>query len=590
MTAAVNSQALDALTKAIRRRNSADEIRFQTQYQLPLCASDDEIIVDYFCGGGGAGTGLEMGLGRAIAIAKNHNPQAISLHQANHPQAIHLATDVFSGDPRIETGGRRVGWFHMSPDCTHFSQAAGGQPRKKAIRDLSWVGCKWAGMVRPRVISLENVKQIMSWSPLIAKRDKETGRVIKLVPYFSKGKERVKQVVALPGERVPVGQQYLIPDPKRKGETWRRFVRQLEGLGYAVEWRVLAACDYGAPTTRKRLYMIARCDGNPIVWPEPTHALEPKAWQEPWRGAHECIDWSIPSQSIFGRPTPYADATLRRVAKGTVTYVLKNADPFILPIANWSAGSTVQSVREPLRTITAWPKGGAFAAVSPVLAPMAAQSDSNHGPLPEGAASRAGELALFASYMVQANGGYNVTVGRDLRSPVSAITRTGSQQQLLTAQLAGLNQAGVGISLDDPTNPTMSYSLSPEHEAGALKVSAFLMQYYSTGGQWGAVTKPLNTITTKDRLALVTVILGGSPYVIVDIRLRMLQPHELYAAQGFPDNYEIARGHDGREFSKKDQVRMCGNSVPPPVIRALAAANDPWRQAALEANRKAMAA
>lgn len=595
MTVALNSATQNAMAEAVRREIFAKQILFNTQYQLPLNASDDEIIVDYFCGGGGAGTGLEMGLGRAIAVAKNHNPQAISLHQANHPQALHLATDVFQGDPRDETRGRRVGWFHMSPDCTHFSQAAGGQPREKKIRDLSWIGCKWAGMVRPRVISLENVKQILDWSPLVAKRDKLTGRVIKLVPYFSKGKSRLKQVVAEPGEHVPVAQQYLVPDIKRKGETWRRFVRQLQGLGYVVEWKVLAACDYGAPTTRKRLYMIARCDGQPIVWPEPTHAKEPKPWQEPWRAAHECIDWSIPSNSIFGRPTPYADATLRRLAVGTVKYVLNNADPFIVPIANWSAGNVVHSVRDPLRTITVWPKGGSFAAVSPVFAPLTHQgSDRVNGPcepLPVITTANRGELALFSSYMVQANGGYNTTVGHDMREPVSAITNTGSQQQLMTATLSTLRQNSVGVPLTDPVpvitasgqhHALVEYSLSPQEEAGALQVSAFLMQYYSTGGQWGAVDRPLNTITTKDRLALVTVVLGGTPYVIVDIRLRMLQPHELYAAQGFPKNYQITHGHDGRKFSKTDQVRMCGNSVCPPVMKALAAANDPWRTAALE--------
>lgn len=585
MTAALGLPVLNALAMGVRSDAVAQQIRFNTQYQLPLSASDDEIIVDYFCGGGGAGTGLEMGLGRAIAIAKNHNAQAISLHQANHPQAIHLTTDVFSGDPREETGGRRVGWFHMSPDCTHFSQAAGGQPRVKAIRDLSWIGCKWAGLVKPRVISLENVKQILGWSPLIAKRDKDTGRVIKLVSYVSKGKQRIKHVVAEPGEVVPVREQYLIPDPRRKGETWRRFVRQLEGLGYVVEWRVLSACDYGAPTTRKRLYMIARCDGQPIVWPEPTHAKDPKPWQEPWRGAHECIDWSLPSKSIFGREVPYADATLRRLAIGTVKYVLNNADPFIVPIANWSSGSKVQSVREPLRTVTAWPRGGSFAAASPVLAPL--HKDS----LPRIDAEDRETLDAFASYMVQANGGYNVTAGHDLRSPASSITSTGSQQQLMTAHLATLRQNCIGVALQDPMpcitasgehHALVEYSLSQEEQDGALQVSAFLMQYYSEGGQWGTVDQPLGTITTRDRLALVTVVLGGTPYVIVDIRLRMLQPHELFAAQGFPANYQISTGHDGKPFTKVAQVRMCGNSVCPPVMAALSSANDPWRNAALE--------
>ncbi len=563
MSAALNNYALKSL---------AEVMAFQTQYQLPLAASDDELLVDYFCGGGGAGTGLEMGLGRSVDIAKNHNPNAISMHMVNHPKALHLSTDVFSGDPRVETGGRRVGWFHMSPDCTHHSQAAGGQPRVKAIRDLSWIGCKWAGLVRPRVISLENVVQILNWSPLIAKRDPETGRVIKLwkVIRKNKNKTKTKKAVAAPGEVVSIEQQHLIPDPKRKGETWRRFVRQLEGLGYQVEWRALSACDYGAPTTRKRLYMIARCDGQQIEWPEATHAQEPNSRQQPWRAAHECIDWTIPSQSIFEREKPLAEATLRRIAKGAVKYVLNNPKPFMVPVTS-------------------------YAAVSPLFAPL-----THHGsdrtndpqlPMPTVTGANRGELALIAPYLVQANGGFNATPAHSVRRPVSTITNTGSQQQLITASLATLRRNCVGLGLDEviPTitasgghHSLIEYQLSPQEEAGALRVSGFLLQYYSTGGQLSDLAKPANTITTKDRLALVTVVLQGTPYVIVDIRLRMLQPHELYAAQGFPLNYEIRMGHDGRIFTKTEQVKMCGNSVSPPVMAALAAANDPWKYSVLE--------
>ena len=225
---------------------------FKTQYGLGFNQQDDEIVVDFFCGGGGAGTGLEMGLGRAVTVAKNHSPAAINMHTVNHPHAKHFTTDVFEGDPDTECGGRAVGWFHMSPDCTHHSQAAGGQPRKREIRNLSWVGLKWAGMKRPRVISLENVKQILQWGPLVAKRCKSTGRVIKL-----------GGVIAQPGEVVPVSEQFLVPDPKRRGQTWEVFVAELQRLDYVVEWRVIKACDFGAPTSRERLFMIARCDGQP---------------------------------------------------------------------------------------------------------------------------------------------------------------------------------------------------------------------------------------------------------------------------------------------------------------------------------------
>lgn len=266
---------------------------FKTQYGLGFNPQDDEIVVDFFCGGGGAGTGLEMGLGRTVNVAKNHSPQAISMHTVNHPGAQHFTTDVFEGDPDTECGGKAVGWFHMSPDCTHHSQAAGGQPRKREIRNLSWIGLKWAGMKRPRVISLENVKQILQWGRLIAKRDKTTGRVVKL-----------SGDVAAPYEVVPVGQQFLIPDPKQRGRTWRRFVALLEGMGYVVEWKVIKACDFGAPTSRERLFMIARCDGQPIMWPEPTHAKNPVKGQQKWKTAADCIDFTDLGKSIFGRKGP----------------------------------------------------------------------------------------------------------------------------------------------------------------------------------------------------------------------------------------------------------------------------------------------
>lgn len=235
---------------------------FRTQYGLPLTEQDEEINVDLFAGGGGASTGLEMGLGRPVHIAINHNPAAISMHEANHPGALHLQTDVWEVDPVQVLAGRRIGWFHASPDCTHHSQAAGGQPRKKEIRDLSWVVIKWADIGQPRIISLENVKQIRQWGPLIAKRCKHTGRVM-----------RLDGTVAAKGERVPRDEQFLVPDPKRKGATWRKFLASLEALGYVVEHRILKACDFGAPTSRERLFLVARRDGQPVAWPEPTLSL-----------------------------------------------------------------------------------------------------------------------------------------------------------------------------------------------------------------------------------------------------------------------------------------------------------------------------
>jgi DNA (cytosine-5)-methyltransferase 1 len=638
---------------AFQKKNPLD---FKTQYGLGFNPQDDEIVVDFFCGGGGAGTGLEMGLGRPVTVAKNHSPAAISMHTANHPAARHFTTDVFDGDPDEECHGRPVGWFHMSPDCTHHSQAAGGQPRKREIRNLSWIGLKWGGKKKPRVISLENVKQILQWGPLIAKRDKATGRVMKL-----------DGTVAAVGERVPVQQQFLVPDPKRRGITWQRFVELLEGMGYQVEWRVIKACDFGAPTSRERLFMIARCDGQPIVWPEPTHAKNPAKGQQKWRTAADCIDWSVPSKSIFGRKKDLAAATLRRVAKGMKKFVLDNPQPFIVPIANWS-GELAQSAQEPLRTVTSWPRGGSFAMASPTLVqtgygeregqqPRVPGLDqplgtvvaggikhalaSAHlvkfrfnsegaaltGPLPtitsggnyQRPAGAAHAMGICTAFIEQANGGFNTTPARGMDEPMSTVTNTGSQQRLVTAHLATLRNGSTGQQAIDPLSTVtagdhhalvganllhlrgncdaraineplhtvsaggthhglVEYKLSPEHEAGALRVAAFLISYYGTENI-SACDAPAPTVTTKDRLGLVTVFVKGTPYVIVDICLRMLQPHELYRAQGFPASYIINKGADGKPFTKTEQVHMCGNSVSPPPMAALARANDPWRTA-----------
>ena len=420
----------------------APPFNFKTQYSLSFNAQDDEIIVDFFCGGGGAGTGLEMGLGRTVDVAKNHSPAAISMHTANHQHARHYTTDVFDGDPDEECQGRRVGWFHMSPDCTHHSQAAGGQPRKREIRNLSWIGLKWGGKKKPRVISLENVKQILQWGPLIAKRDKATGRVVTLdlVQHPTKPKSKINRVADV-GEHVPVSNQFLVPDPKRRGTTWRRFVQLLEGLGYAVEWRVIKACDFGAPTSRERLFMIARCDGQPIVWPEPTHAKNPAKGQKKWRTAAECIDWTIPSKSIFDRPKPLAPATFRRIAKGMKKYLIDAADPFIVPIANWS-GDSVQSAHEPLRTVTSWPRGGSFAMASPIIAPATHQGSDRindpSAPLPTVTCANRGELTLISPTLIQT--GYGERTGQEPRAP-------GLDQPLGTFVAGGVKHAIAGAVL-----------------------------------------------------------------------------------------------------------------------------------------------
>lgn len=660
-----------------------------------------EIVVDLFAGGGGASEALKQALGQDPALAYNHDALAIGMHAANHPLTSHHREDIWHADPRVDVAGRAIGWFHASPDCTHFSQAKGGQPRSRKTRALSWVVLKWIGMLlradllngtntAPRIFSMENVWQILQWGPLIAKRCKATGRVLKM-----------DGTVAARGERVPVEHQQLVPDKSRTGRTWRQFVAALRALGYAVEWRKLVASDYGAGTSRERLFLLGRRDGEPIVWPAASHGTAPG--QKPRVSAADCLDFSIPCPSIFGRKRPLADATMRRIAKGTRRHVIDSADPFIVPVTHQGA-DRVHGVHEPMRTITAahrgelmlampelapfiaehansshslgsmradeplrtvcaGVKGGHFSVVTPILAGVggrAGQSEPRSGadplytmtakadtalvaphlvkfrgdsigthatePVPTitsgaGAARPAGaahalglsaatlvtlrnnmagadpqeplstiaaqgehhalacahltamaqnvvgndprdplptvlagatRFGVVSAFVEQANGGFYQGDGNDAREPVSTITASGSQQRLVTADLA---------------------QLSPEHQEGALRVAAFLVKYYGTGANVPSLTDPADTITTKDRLALVTVVIKGTPYVIVDIGLRMLKPHELYRAQGFPVGYIIDRTANGTPLTTSAAVRMVGNSVSPPPLRALAEAN-----------------
>lgn len=532
-------------------------IAVTTQFGLDLAG---EIRVDLFAGGGGATMGQEMATGKTVDIAINHNPKAISMHKRNHPSAEHYITDVYEVCPRKATRNRPVAHLHASPECTHHSLAAGGQARSSTSRSLSWVIVKWAGQVKPRMITMENVWQILQWGPLIAKRCKATGRVV-----------RRDGSVAAPGERVPVQDQYLVPDPKRKGQTWHRFLQILKGMGYDLMHGKLKACDFGAATTRERLYMIARCDGTPLRWPEPTHFKTPTKGQKSWRTAASCIDWSIPCPSIFlskeegraaGVRRPLVNKTMERVRKGARRYVVEHADPFIVTVNNSSnelapfltehANATTQRtmpIDAPLGTICAQVKGGHF--------------------------------TMAVAYIAQHNGGFNETLGRHPEQPLTAITTTGSQQQLVTANLLTLRKNCVGSAMDEPVSTIcagaehhalIKYALAPEAEEGALRVAAFLMGYYGSDNIYD-LRDPAATITTRDRLALVTVVIKGTPYVIVDIGMRMLTPRELYRAQGFPDNYVIDQGHDGARFSKKDQVLMVGNSVSPWPMMALINAN-----------------
>lgn len=569
----------------------------QSQFRLLI---DEKLIVDLFAGGGGMSVAMEMAWGRSPDIAINHNDNALSMHRMNHPQTRHFVADVFEVCPRGATQGRPVGWLHLSPDCTHHSQARGGQPRSAKIRALAWIGVRWAGQVMPDVISLENVKQFLKWGPLIAKRDQATGRVVKL-----------DGSVAAPGERVPVENQFLVPDPRREGQTYRHFVRILEAMGYTVDKRLIVAANHGGHTTRERLFMIASRTGQPILWEEPTHFKKPGRGQHRWRPAADCIDWSIGCASIFDRQRPLADATLRRIARGIVRYVLESGDPFIVNMAyggcralvaptliqaghgegkpgaaRWSYGCN--DIQGPIGTVTA--SGGGQALAAAVLVQTGYGEREGQAPRaldveqPLGTVVGTGKHAVAAAYLMQANGGFNATPGHDVRQPMSTVTNTGSQQQVVTAHLMTLRKNCVGVAADEPL-PTITASaehhavvactLSTEEEAGALRTAAFLMRYYGEGGQWSDLRDPMTTVTTKDRMALVTVTIKGAPYVIVDIGLRMLEPRELFRAQDFPDSYIIDRGHDGRRFSKSAQVRMVGNSVDPKMAVGFLRLNAP---------------
>lgn len=553
-----------------------------------------EIIVDLFAGGGGYSEGIKMASGRNPDIAINHNDDALSMHRINHPDTRHFVADVFEVDPRTVTQGRPVGHLHASPDCTHHSQAAGGQPRNEKRRALSWVVIRWAGQVSPRVITLENVKQIQQWGPLIAKRDKDTGRVITLEtiedPLTGKSINRV----ANKGERVSRELQYLVPDVKHKGKTWRRFLSLLRGMGYELDTKMMLACDYGAGTSRDRLFLHARNDGKPVKFPEPTHFKNPAKGQKKWSAAHEHIDFTIKAQSIFERKNPLKPNTMKRIAKGIKRFVLDAADPFIVQVTH-SSNETINSVNDPLRTITT-AKGGEFALVSPVMV-QAGHGEGKEGgvkrwgsgsksvqdPLGTITASSGGQAVACAH--LQTYYGNKTADGDDrsanLHEPLKTIT-TENRHGLVTTFLAQFNNNGNGepnaghpvteplstIMANITTQGLVECKLSQGDEEKALRVAAFLISYYGTDNM-SSLDDPLPTITTKDRLAMVTVHLHGTPYVIVDITLRMLTPPELFSAQGFSKHYIFTHGHDGRKFSVAKQVKMVGNSVSPQPAAAL---------------------
>lgn len=564
-----------------------------------LAIGPHELIIDNFAGGG-ASLGIGLALGRSPDIAINHDAEAIAMHAANHPETKHYCEDVWDVDPVEACDGRPVGLAWFSPDCKHFSKAKGGKPVSKKIRGLAWVTIRWAKAVKPRVIILENVEEFKDWGPVL-----------------------------------PDGR----PCPQRKGQTFQRWKAQLQNLGYKVDHREMRASDYGTPTIRKRLFLVARSDGLAICWPEPTHGDPRKIVQDlfsvhlkPWRTAAECIDWSLPCPSIFERERPLAENTLRRIAAGIRRFVIEANEPFIVNLTH-HGGDRVEPVDEPFRTVTGANRGEK-ALVVPCIStyygnkrpdevrgvamdnPLPTQTTENRhallsavlvgtgGPAysakprptvqPMNTMTTESRAALVTAFLAKH---YTGVIGSDLVEPIGTVTAV-DHHSLVTAHIQRDFGASVGHPACDPlgtvtgggggkstvvtshllklygtckdgqpvTEPAPTIRAEGTHLA---EVRAFLIKYFGTD-QYPKLDEPLHTITSKDRFGLVTI--RGEDYVIADIGLRMLTPAELYRAQGFPDSYQIAPEIGGKRLSKTAQVRMCGNSVCPPIASAVARA------------------
>lgn len=456
------------------------------------------LIIDNFAGGGGASTGIELAIGRSVDIAINHDPDAIAMHKANHPTTKHYCESVWEVNPLEATNGKKVDIAWFSPDCKHFSKARGSKPKDKSIRGLAWVALRWAATVKPRIIFLENVEEFKTWGP---------------VDEFGKPLE---------------------PSNHWKGYTFRSFVYQLKKHGYDVEWKELRACDFGAPTTRKRFFLIARCDGEKIIWPTPTHT------EDTYRTASEIIDWSLPGKSIFNRTRPLAENTMKRIFRGLKKYVLDDPQPFIVRIGQTGYGgdNLSYSINQPLTTIT---------------------TKQEH--------------ILVTPYISVNNTNHN---GSSVKEPVKTLTSV-VHEMLITPELEkiqvpfivknyGGTYNGNGIGCNEPLHTITS----TDHHS---LVSAYLTKFYGNEKDGQSIKSPLHTIPSKDRFGLVTI--HGLPFKITDIKMRMLQPHELYKAQGFPDTYIIDRDYQGKKYPKHKQVARCGNAVPPQLAKALVESNVP---------------
>lgn len=538
-----------------------------------------ELIVDNFAGGGGASTGIELATGYSVDIAINHDPEAIKMHKANHPNTMHYCENVWAVDPVKACKGHPVGLAWFSPDCKHFSKAKGGKPKDKNIRGLAWVACRWAGLVRPRVIMLENVEEFKTWGPL------------------NRGHHPIKS---------------------KQGKTFEKFVQQLNDLGYEVQFKELIAADYGAPTMRKRFFMIARCDGKPIVWPKPTHAPadseEVKAGLlKPYVGAYTQIDFSRPCPSIFDTSEeikekygiravrPLAIKTMERIARGLKKFVIDNPEPFIIQCNGGERRPN--DIREPMPTITG--KHG-YGIVEPTLAPYMGTNTTNH---PGGnckdpihTITTGNQQCLISPTLIQYHsetvkgevrgqtieepimtvdgsnryglvtsflhkyydGGYK-GAGENIENPLPTVTAW-DHNSVVTANLIQMNNHCDGRDMRDPI-PTITAG-----DGHFGEVRAFLIKYYGQGtGQ--DINEPLDTVTSRDRFGLVTI--DGTDYQIVDIGLRMLEPRELYGCQGFPADYIIDHDYTGKTYPRSEQVRRCGNAVCPPIPAAMVRANLP---------------
>lgn len=502
----------------------------------PVIRLHDEIVVDSFAGGGGASLGIEWALGRSPDVAINHDAEAIAMHARNHPDTRHYIENVWKVDPAEACRGRRVGLAWFSPDCKHHSKAKGKKPVDKKIRALAWIVVRWAKAVQPRVIVLENVEEFEDWGP-VGDDDR--------------------------------------PIPDKRGVTFRAWWRALEKAGYRIEMRLLRACDFGAPTTRRRLFIIARSDGLPIVWPDATH--EPSTY----RTAAECIQWEVPTRSIFGRAKPLADNTLARIARGVMRYVVDAPEPFIVPLTH-QGDARVHGLGEPMRTVTA-AKRGELGLVVPSLVQTGYGERPGQAPrcldirkplgtiIAGGGRCGNGKHALVQAFLAKHYGdprrrrGGGQVIGQRLSDPIGTVTVRDHHSLVATSlvKLKGTCADGQPVTRPMPTICAEGWHIG--------EVRAFLVKYYGTGATGQDLRGPMHTVRCRDSFGVVTV--AGEKFVIGDIGMRMLEARELFRAQGFPDTYVIEVEHEGKVLSKTAQIRMCGNSVSPNVAAAIVAAN-----------------